>query len=153
MTRWRQISGMVVALPLAACTASAPAVSHSAPAVSHGALAGSRSTPAASLRGMVTGTLALEGGPMRPGAQQPGKRPIPGTIQFARSDHRLITTRAGHSGTFSIRLQAGTYHVSGRSPRVIFGNGAGHESACSLPVKVTVVPGHTMHISLVCIVP
>jgi hypothetical protein len=146
MTRWRHITGVVVALPLAACAASAPAVSHRALAVSRG-------TPAPSLRGRVTGTLWLEGGPMRPGGQQPGKRPTAGTIQFARGGRRLISSRAGHSGAFSIRLQAGTYHVSGGSPRVTAGNGTGRQTPCSRPVTVTVTPGHTVHISLVCIVP
>jgi hypothetical protein len=160
MTRWRHITGVVVALPLAACAVSAPAgspgtagVSPGTAAVSHRALAVSRGDPAASLGGRVTGTLRLEGGPMRPGGQQPAKRPIPGTIRFARGGHRLITTRTDHSGAFSIRLQAGTYRVSGGSPRVTAGNGTGRERACSQPVTVTVIPGHTRHISLVCIVP
>jgi hypothetical protein len=160
MTRWRHITSVVVALPLAACAISAPAgspgtaaVSRATPAVSHHALAVSRSSPAASLRGLVTGTLRIEGGPMRPGGRQPTERPIPGTIQFARGGHRLITAGAGHSGAFSIRLRAGTYRVSGGSPRVISGNGMGRERTCSQRVTVTVIPGHTRHISLVCSVP
>jgi hypothetical protein len=160
MTRWRLIIGALAALPLAACAVGAPAgspgtaaVSPGAPAGSHRALAASRGTPAASPGGLVTGTLRLEGGPMRPGGQQPGKRPIPGTIQFARGGHRLISTRTGHSGAFSIRLPAGTYRVSGGSPRVTAANGTGRETACSQSVTVTVTPGHTLHISLVCIVP
>jgi hypothetical protein len=142
----RPIVGLLTAALLAGCAVSGPADSP-------GTAAASRRTPAVALRGLVTGTLRLEGGPMRPGGQQPERRPTPGTIQFARGGHRMISTRAGHSGTFSIRLRAGTYRVSGGSPRVTAGSRTDRETACSQPVTVAVIPGHTVHISLVCIVP
>jgi hypothetical protein len=110
-----RVSTAVVAIVLAAC---APA-------------------PRASPSGIVTGRLLLEGGPIGPDGRQPGKRPIQGTVQFTVGRHCLATARAGSSGTFSIRLPAGTYDVSG---------------PCSQPLSVTVTPQRITRIALTCIV-
>jgi hypothetical protein len=110
--------------------------------------------PPASPSGFVTGKLLIEGGPISPGGQQPGKRPIPGTVQFTASGRRPVTARAGSSGTFSVTLPAGTYDVSGSSPRIIDGgNGSSRQVPCSEPLSVTVTSQHTTTITLTCIVP
>jgi hypothetical protein len=105
-------------------------------------------------RGTVTGRLMLEGGPGVPGGRPPGQRPIPGTVQFTDRQHRLILAQVGNSGDFSVRLPAGSYAVSGRSPRVIeVSNGARHEITCSQTLSVTVTLRHTTRVALTCIVP
>jgi hypothetical protein len=105
--------------------------------------------------GTVTGRLLMEGGPLniRTG-QQPGKRPIPGTIRFISARHRTVTTRAGSPGTFTIRLPAGTYHVSFRTPRLLEqdSNGTNHQVWGSQRT-VTITPRHTTRITLLIIVP
>ena len=57
----------------------------------------------------VTGGLVLEGGPLGPGSQQPGIRPIPGTVRIADSHHRPVLVRTSSSGVFSVELPAGRY--------------------------------------------
>jgi hypothetical protein len=117
--------------------------------------AGGRGTsggPAAA-RGTVSGRLVMEGGPLGPGAKQPGSRPIPGTIQFARAGHPLVTAHAGRKGTFSARLSAGTYRVRASSPRITVGSGRIRDSLCSHPASVTVTAGHATRITLTCVVP
>jgi hypothetical protein len=108
----------------------------------------------ASPSGHVTGKLLIEGGPMGPGGQQPGERPIPGTVQFTASGRRPVTARAASSGSFSVTLPAGTYDVSGRSPLVTStSNGGSHQTPCSQPLTVSVTSQHTTTITLTCIVP
>jgi hypothetical protein len=108
----------------------------------------------ASAPGAVTGKLLIEGGPIGPGGQQPGERPIPGTVQFTASGRRPVTVRADSSGTFSVTLPAGTYDVSGRSPRLTdASNGGSRQTPCSQPLSVSVTPQHTTTITLTCIVP
>jgi hypothetical protein len=126
---------------LGACATAAPAP----------AAAPARAT---SQGGIVIGTLQLEGGPIGPDGQQPGSRPIPGTIQFTVGGQRPVTVRAGTAGTFSVKLPAGIYAVSGRSPRVIeMSGGTSRQDPCSQPLSVTVTARHTSTIALTCIVP
>ena len=73
--------------------------------------------------GHLTGRLVMEGGPIRPGGQQPGERPIPGTVTVTTAGHRQVTIRVGSSGTFSVWLPPGRYEVSGRSPDIVEVNG------------------------------
>jgi hypothetical protein len=114
---------------------------------------------AASPRGTVTGRAQLEGGPISPAGAQPGTLPLPGTVEFepAGRTHRLVTVAVavGRSGTFSVRLAPGTYHVVERSPhvRVQLSGGRLGEQPCARPVAVTVVAGHTATVNLTCIVP
>jgi hypothetical protein len=123
-------------------------------AVSALMLAGCAAAPPASPGGIVTGKLLIEGGPVNPGGPQPGKRPIPGTVQFTASGHRPVTARADSSGTFSVTLPPGTYDVSGSSPRVTeVVNDTSRQAPCSQPLSVTVTPQHTATITLTCIVP
>jgi hypothetical protein len=108
-------------------------------------LAACAATPP-SAGGTVTGRLLLEGGASR----SSGPRPISGTVQFT-GPHQLATVRVVNSGTFSVVLPAGIYHVSGRSPHVIeVSNG---QVPCTQPLSVTVTPRHATKITLTCIVP
>jgi hypothetical protein len=104
--------------------------------------------------GSVTGKLLIEGGPTSAAGHQPGERPIPGTVQFTASGRRPVTARADSSGTFSVTLPAGTYDVSGSSPRIVeVINGTKREVPCSQPLSVAVTSQHTTTITLTCIVP
>jgi hypothetical protein len=110
--------------------------------------------PPASPSGFVAGKFGIEGGPIGPGGQQPGERPIPGTVRFTASGRRPVTARAGSSGTFSVTLPAGTYDVSGSSPFIVdVSNGTSHQTPCSQPLSVAVTSRHTTTITLTCIVP
>jgi hypothetical protein len=91
-----------------------------------------------------------------PGGAQPRVRPLPGTVEFelAGRTHRLVTTAAGRSGTFSVRLAPGTYHVAVRSPRirVQLSDGRLGEQPCAAST-VRVVARRTATVTLTCIVP
>jgi hypothetical protein len=156
MNRLRVVIGVVAVLLLAACAAAASSTSPQG---------GTVSGHAASL-GTVTGKFLLEGGPIGPGGQQPRNRPIAGSVRFAAATGRATEVRVGKSGTFTVRLPPGRYHVSGRSPSVIqVSNGADigangqmisgtkHELPCSRPLSVTVTAGRTARIAVTCIVP
>ena len=111
------------------------------------------SDPPASASGHVTGKLLIEGGPIGPGGQQPGERPIQGTVQFTASGRRPVTARTASSGTFSVALPAGTYDVSGSSPLITGASDGSHQTPCSQPLSVSVTAQHTTTITLTCIVP
>lgn len=156
MNRLRVAIGAVAVLLLAACAA---AVSSTSPR-------GGAAPGHAAALGTVTGRFLLEGGPIGPGGQQPGKRPIAGLVRFEAGTGRAAEVRVGKSGTFSVRLPPGRYHVSGRSPSVIqVSNGAvigaggqlisgtKHEYPCSQPLSVTVTARRTVRIAVTCIVP
>src|SRR3984957_16805529 len=102
------------------------------------------SDPPASASGHVAGKLLIEGGPIGPGGQQPGERPIQGTVQFTASGRRPVTARAASSGTFSVTLPAGTYDVSGSTSLITSAsNGGSDQTPCSQPLSVSVTPHHT----------
>jgi hypothetical protein len=104
--------------------------------------------------GTVTGRLVLEGGAQGPGGQQPGTRPIPGTVRFADGHHRPVTVRANGAGVFSVQLPVGRYQVSDRSPRIVRVSADGtRRQEWSTPVPVTVTAHHTVTITLISIVP
>ena len=109
-------------------------------------------SPPASPSGLVTGKFVIVGGP---GGQQSVERPLSGTIQFTASGRHPVTTRAGSSGTFSVTLRPGTYHVSGTSPRMteVSSNGTSRQSPCFQPYSVAVTSQHTTTITLTCDVP
>ena len=139
--RLRAIIAVLALMLTAACAAAGP---HGGPP------AGSPASPT----GLVTGKFLIEGGPIGPGGQQPGERPLPGTVQFTADGRRPVTVPAGSSGTFSVRLPAGTYHVSGRSPVIVdVSNGSSRQTPCSQPLSVAVTSRHTTTITLTCIVP
>jgi hypothetical protein len=105
--------------------------------------------------GHLTGRLLMEGGALGPDGQQPGERPISGTVTFTAVGHRQVNVQAGSAGTFSAWLPAGQYQVSGRSPDIETGNGSGtwQELPCSQPTSVNVTVGHTATVTVTCIVP
>ena len=104
--------------------------------------------------GHLTGKLVMEGGPMMPGGEQPGERPMSGTVTFTAAGHQAVTVIVGSSGEFSVPLPPGRYHVSGRSPDIMEVDG-GHsrELPCSQPTSVVVTAGQTGTLTLTCIVP
>jgi hypothetical protein len=130
MSRLQAVTGVAAIVLLSAC---APALAH-APAVVH--------APAS---GTVTGKLQIEGGPISPGGQQPGKRPVPGTVRFTSTRQHRVTVRVGNSGAFSVQLPPGTYVVCSRSPAA--------QGPCSQARRVTVTARHTTEIAFTFIVP
>ena len=104
--------------------------------------------------GHVTGKLVREGGPLGPGGKQPGERAMSGTVTFTAAGHQPITVKTGSSGTFSVPLPPGRYHVSGASPEVIeIYGGSSRDVPCSLPTAAVVTAGQTASITLACVVP
>src|ERR1700744_3717175 len=84
--------------------------------------------------GHLSGRLVMEGGPLGPGGKQPGERPMSGTVTFTAAGHRPITVKVGSSGTFSVPLPPGRYHVSGQSPDIMeIDGGRSRELPCSQP--------------------
>jgi hypothetical protein len=79
--------------------------------------------------GQVTGRLLSQGG------GSPGQRPMPGTVAFTAAGQPPMTVRVPNSGTFSVQLPPGRYHVSG---------------PCSRSLPVTVTADHTTHLNIVC---
>ena len=111
--------------------------------------------------GHLTGMFVMEGGALGAGGQQPGERPIPGTVTLTAAGHRTVTIQVGASGKFSAWLAPGRYHVSGRSPYIEEATTAqvgktsaqGVELPCSQPLAVTITARHAAAITLFCIVP
>jgi hypothetical protein len=119
------------------------------------ASAGAQSAGAqAPASGHLRGRLVMEGGPLGPGGKQPGERPMSGTVTFTAARHQPITVTVGSSGTFSVPLPPGRYHVSGRSPEVMeIDGGHSREVPCSQPSSAVITAGHTATITLTCVVP
>jgi hypothetical protein len=95
--------------------------------------------------GTVTGKLQIEGGPIGTNGQQPGKRPVSGTVRFTSTRHHPVTVRVGDSGRFSVRLPAGTYAACPLS--------AGASGPCTRARQVTVTARHTTKIAFTFFVP
>ena len=163
MNQLRTCACVLGALLLTGCTAASAAV-NTAVHMAAGA-AGHTAAGAAghTLTGHVTGRLLIEGGPMGPGGQQPGERPIPGTVTLlfwppsaagTRAGHRPVAVGVGGSGKFSVWLAPGRYQVAGRSPDIITvtSSGKDEERTCG-QASVTVTARHTASVSVVCIVP
>jgi hypothetical protein len=113
-------------------------------------LAGCAASPQPAPPGTVIGKYVMVGG----ASADSGPRPTPGTVQFTASRHQPVRVRVSRSGTFSVRLPAGTYDVSGTSSRVLeMSNGSSHPTPCSLPLSVTVTARHTIRVTLTCAVP
>ena len=105
MTLMRAPAAMLAALLLAGCAGHEPAT------------------------GQVTGRLLSQGG------GSPGQRPMPGTVAFTAAGQSPMTVRIPNSGTFSVQLPPGRYHVSG---------------PCARPLLVTVIAHRTTHVTIVC---
>jgi hypothetical protein len=146
MNQWRTCACVLGGLLLTGCTA-AGAAEHAA---SH-----TTGHPPARATGHVTGKLLIEGGPIGTGGQQPGERPIPGTVTFTAAGHRPVQVGVGASGKFSAWLPPGRYHVAGRSPDIetVTDSGKYLEQTCGDLSSVTVSARHVTTISVVCIVP
>ncbi len=151
MKSFRTCAGLLATLALAGC---ATASHTSQPSLtSH--------TGSAAVTGHLTGRFVMEGGPISPTGQQPGERPIPGTVTLTAAGHHPVTIQVGDSGTFSAWLPPGRYQVSGRSPDIEeassaqagTGSSQGVELPCSRPLSVTIAAGHTAAITVTCIVP
>jgi hypothetical protein len=103
--------------------------------------------------GHLAGRLVMEGGALGPGGQQPGERPLSGTVTFTAAGHRRVTVQVGSSGKFSVRLPPGTYQVSGGSPFIDTSSGNEQELPCSQPLSAKVTAGHTANVTVTCYVP
>jgi len=104
--------------------------------------------------GHLAGKLVMEGGPLGPGGQQPGERPMSGTVTFTAAGRQAVTVTVGSSGEFSVPLAPGLYQVSGRSPDIMeVDGGRSRELPCSQPTPVVVTAGQTGTLTLTCIVP
>ena len=150
MNQWRTCAGVLGALLLTGCAAAGAAEHATGHPTSH-----LTSHPLARATGHVTGRLLIEGGPLGPGGQQPGERPLPGTVTFSAAGQRPVQVGVGASGRFSAWLAPGRYRVAGRSPDVetVTDSGQDLEQTCSQPSSVTVSVRHAAAISVVCIVP
>jgi hypothetical protein len=140
MNQLRSCAGVLAALLLTGCAAAAGQV-------------GQQASPRT---GHVTGRLLMEGGPLRPGGQQPGQRPIRGTVTFTATatGHPRVAVQVGPSGAFSVPLPPGRYQISGRSPDITeVDGGSRREPPCSQPLSATVTTGHTVTVSVICVVP
>ena len=104
--------------------------------------------------GHLAGRLVMEGGPLGPGGQQPGERPIPGTVTVTAAGRQPVSVAVGPSGRFSVSLRPGRYQVCGRSPSVMeVDGGKSRETPCSQQTSATVTAGRTTTITLTFIVP
>jgi hypothetical protein len=161
MSQWRTCAFVLGALLLTGCAAAGAAGHTAAGAAGHtaagaaGHASGQPVAGTARATGHVTGKLLMAGGPIGPGGQQPGERPLPGTVTFTTAGRRAVTVGAGVSGKFSAWLPPGRYQVAGRSPDIETATGSGRalEQTCSQPWSVTVSAGHTATIAVVCSVP
>jgi hypothetical protein len=98
----------------------------------------------------------MEGGPLGPGGAQPSERPISGTVTLTDVRHRQVTVQVAPSGRFSVGLPPGRYQVSGRSPSIeTSGEASGNkrQPPCSPPLSAIVAAGHTVALTITCIVP
>jgi hypothetical protein len=104
--------------------------------------------------GTVTGTFEGLGGPamIENGVPQTQVFPLSGTVTFTDAGGRATPFTIGPAGTFSVRLAAGTYFVSGRTPSIseVSKDGSSTPIPCSLPQSVQVRPRQTVRIAIIC---
>ena len=104
--------------------------------------------------GTVAGTFEGVGGPaiISNGVAQTPVFPLSGTVTFTDAGGHATPFPIGATGTFSVRLAAGTYSVSGRTPSLAEVNNDGTTTAipCSLPQSARVRPNQTTRITLIC---
>ena len=152
MNRLRTCACLLATVALAGCTTA----SQASQASQTGQPSLTSHTGASAVTGHLTGRFVMEGGPISPTGQQPGERPIPGTVTLTAAGDRRFTIQVGDSGRISAWLPPGRYQVSGRTPRIEEQGTAGspvRELTCSQPLSVTITAGHTAVITLTCIVP
>jgi hypothetical protein len=104
--------------------------------------------------GTVTGTFEGVGGPAAivNGKPQTQVFPLSGTVTFTDAAGHVTPFAIDMTGTFSVRLAAGTYTVWGRTPSVAEVNKDGSTTPipCSLPQSAQVRPGQTTRIAVIC---
>ena len=104
--------------------------------------------------GTVTGTLEGVGGPaiIKNGIAQTPVFSLSGTVTFTDAGGHATPFATSPAGTFSVRLAAGTYFVSGRTPSYseVNKDGSSTPVPCSLPQSIQVRPRQTMRIAVVC---
>jgi len=104
--------------------------------------------------GTVAGTFEGAGGPaiIKNGKPQTPVFPLSGTVTFTDAGGHATPFAIGTTGTFSVRLAAGTYGVSGRTPSFseVNKDGSSTPVPCSLPQSVQVRPGQTTRITIIC---
>ena len=104
--------------------------------------------------GTVAGTFEGVGGPaiIEHGKQQTPVFPLSGTVTFTDAGGHATLFAIGPAGTFSVRLAAGTYFVSGQTPSYseVSKDGSRTPIPCSLPQSVQVRPGQTTRVSIIC---
>ena len=102
--------------------------------------------------GMVSGTLAREGG-VAPGT---ARTPTPGVVDLSvRADH-IVRIHVPASGTFRALIPAGRYDVTATTPRIQQVNPDGMpvtEPCPGVNPTVTVTIGKTTTINVTCFVP
>jgi hypothetical protein len=128
----RRLQVMTVVAAIAAVAGCAPALAHTS--AGRGAAVGT-----------VTGKLQMEGGPIGTNGQQPGKRPVSGSVRFTSTRHHRVTVRVGDSGRFSVQLLPGTYTACPLS--------AAASGPCTRGRQVTVTAQHTTKIAFIFYVP
>lgn len=90
--------------------------------------------------GVLTGTLEAVGGPA-PGVAHP----LPGTITLSDPQLPATTITVGPDGKFSVPVIAGSYTITGRSPKYQRGN-----ATCSAPGPVNITLGATRQVTVTC---
>jgi hypothetical protein len=104
--------------------------------------------------GTVTGTFEGVGGPaiIENGKPQTPVFPLSGTVTFTDVGGHATPFAIGPAGTFSVRLAAGTYFVSGQTPSYseVSKDGSSTPVPCSLPQSVQVRPRQTTRVSIIC---
>jgi hypothetical protein len=104
--------------------------------------------------GTVAGTFEGVGGPaiIENGRAQTQVFPLSGTVTFTDAGGHATPLPVGPAGTFTVRLAAGTYFVSGRTPSYseVNKDGSSTPIPCSLPQSIQVRPRQTMRIAVIC---
>ena len=104
--------------------------------------------------GTVTGTFEGVGGPaiIKNGIAQTPVFPLSGTVTFTDAGGHATPFAVGPAGTFTARLAAGTYFVSGRTPSYsqVNQDGSSTPIPCSLPQSIQVRPRQAMRIAVIC---
>jgi hypothetical protein len=104
--------------------------------------------------GTVEGTFEGVGGPaiVENGKPQTQVFPLSGTVAFTDAGGHTTPLAIGATGTFSVRLAAGTYSVSGQTPSIseVSKDGTSMPIPCSLPQSIQVRPQQTMRIAVIC---
>ena len=104
--------------------------------------------------GTVEGPFEGVGGPavIEDGTTQTPVFPLSGTVTFTDAAGDATPFAIGATGRFSVRLAAGTYSVSGRTPAIseVSNDGTSTPIPCSLPQSIQVRPQQTMRIAVIC---